>query len=107
MKIIAAILFVLLVLLQYRLWIVEGGMQEVWHLRAEVAVQKEENETLAGRNRAMMAEVQDLKKGRIAVEERARTDLGMVGERETFFQIVLPEAAAGQAGSPQETPARD
>lgn len=105
MKIIAATLFVLLVLLQYRIWIVEGGMQEVWHLRAEVEVQKEENETLVDRNRALIAEVQDLKKGRIAVEERARTDLGMVGQRETFFQIVSPEVIPGQAGSQQEAPA--
>lgn len=97
MKIIAAILFGLLVLLQYRIWIVEGGMREVWHLRAEVAVQNEENEALVDRNRALMAEVQDLKKGRIAVEERARTDLGMVGQRETFFQIVQPEPVGATA----------
>ena len=76
MKIIAAVLFVLLVLLQYRLWVHEGGMREVWHLRAEVAVQKEENDKLVSRNRTLVAEVQDLKKGKVAVEERARTDLG-------------------------------
>ena len=95
MKVIVATLFVLLVLLQYRLWIVEGGMREVWHLHSEVAVQKEENDKLVGRNRTLIAEVQDLKKGKIAVEERARTDLGMIGARETFFQVVQPEAAAG------------
>ncbi|MEY4932695.1 MAG: hypothetical protein RLZZ403_1015 [Pseudomonadota bacterium] len=93
MKIIAAVLFVLLVLLQYRLWVYEGGMREVWHLRAEVAVQKEENDKLVSRNSTLVAEVQDLKKGKVAVEERARTDLGMIGARETFFQVVQPEAA--------------
>lgn len=105
MKIIVAILFGLLVLLQYRIWIVEGGMREVWHLRAEVAVQKEENEGLMSRNRALVAEVQDLKKGRIAVEERARTDLGMVGQRETFFQIVQTEPKSDAAAEPlQDSP---
>jgi cell division protein FtsB len=93
MKIIAAVLFALLVLLQYRIWVHDGGMREVWQLRAEVAVQKEENEKLASRNRTLVAEVQDLKKGKVAVEERARTDLGMIGSRETFFQVVQPEAA--------------
>ncbi len=101
MKVIAATLFVLLVLLQYRLWIVEGGMREVWHLRAEVGVQKEENDKLVGRNRTLIAEVQDLKKGKIAVEERARTDLGMIGSRETFFQVVQPEAAPGAVATGQ------
>jgi len=91
-KIIAATLFALLVLLQYRLWVVEGGMREVSHLSAEVAVQKEENDKLLGRNRSLIAEVQDLKKGTTAVEERARTDLGMIGARETFFQVVQPVA---------------
>lgn len=88
MKIIAAILFALVLALQYRLWVAEGGMREVRHLRSEVAVQLEENERLAVRNRALVAEVQDLKRGRTAVEERARTDLGMIGPRETFFQVV-------------------
>jgi len=106
MKLIAAILFAILVLLQYRIWIVGGGMREVWHLRAEVAVQKEENDALVIRNRALMAEVQDLKKGRVAVEERARTDLGMVGQRETFFQIVQPEPVADAPAERGQDPAQ-
>lgn len=88
MKIIAAILLSLLVLLQYRLWVADGGMREVGRLRDEVVRQQDENATLAIRNRTLVAEVQDLKRGRVAVEERARTDLGMVGQRETFFQVV-------------------
>jgi cell division protein FtsB len=59
-------------------------------LRAEIAHQHAENDLLRDRNRTLAAEVQDLKKGTTAIEERARTDLGMVGQRETFFQVVTP-----------------
>ena len=88
MKYLAAVLLMLLVLLQYRLWFGQGGMREVGRLRAEIAEQRDENATLRERNRTLAAEVQDLKKGTIAIEERARTDLGMIGKSETFFQVV-------------------
>lgn len=88
MKYLAAVLLVLLVLLQYRLWFGQGGMREVGRLRAEIAQQRDENESLRERNRTLAAEVQDLKKGTVAIEERARTDLGMIGKSETFFQVV-------------------
>jgi cell division protein FtsB len=88
MKYLAAALLVVLVLLQYRLWFGQGGMREVGRLRAEIAAQRDENETLRERNRTLAAEVQDLKKGTVAIEERARTDLGMIGKSETFFQVV-------------------
>ncbi len=94
MKYLAAGLLVLLVLLQYRLWLGEGGMREVSRLRAEIGTQREENQQLKERNRTLSAEVQDLKKGTIAIEERARTDLGMVGTGETFYQVVTPKGAA-------------
>lgn len=90
MKFLAAGLVVLLVLLQYRLWLGDGGMREVARLQAEIEKQQAENETLRERNRTLAAEVQDLKKGTVAIEERARTDLGMVGQRETFYQVVTP-----------------
>ena len=88
MKYLAAALLILLVLLQYRLWFGQGGMREVGRLRAEIAAQRDENQTLRERNRTLAAEVQDLKKGTVAIEERARTDLGMIGKSETFFQVV-------------------
>ena len=88
MRALAILLLALVLLLQYRLWIADGGMREVWRLRKEVAAQREENAKLQERNRTLTAEVQDLKKGKAAVEERARTDLGMVGRDETFFQVV-------------------
>ena len=91
MKILAASLLVLLVLLQYRLWLGEGGMREVSQLRSEITAQRVENEQLRERNRTLAAEVQDLKKGKTAIEERARTDLGMIGKGETFYQVVTPK----------------
>lgn len=101
MKFLAAGLLVLLVLLQYRLWLGDGGMREVARLRTEIEHQKVENDTLRERNRTLAAEVQDLKKGTTAIEERARTDLGMVGQGETFFQVVTPP------GAPQEPATQD
>ena len=103
MKYLAAALLALLVLLQYRLWLGEGGMREVGRLRAEIATQKQENETLRERNRTLAAEVQDLKKGTVAIEERARTDLGMIGKSETFYQVVTDEkqAAAAKLAQPE------
>lgn len=94
MKYLALVLLLLLALLQYRLWFGDAGVREVNVLRAEIEQQKAENEVLRERNRTLAAEVQDLKKGTTAIEERARTDLGMVGRRETFFQVVTPPRAA-------------
>ena len=62
-------------------------------LERTIEAQVAENERLAERNRTLAAEVQDLKKGTTAIEERARTDLGMVGKSETFYQVVSPEDA--------------
>lgn len=80
-----AVLVVLLVLLQYRLWVSEDGYREVLRLEAAVELQAQENEELLERNRRMEAELRDLKKGFQALEERARSDLGMIGEDETFY----------------------
>lgn len=88
MRILAVIVLALVLLLQYRLWLSDGGMREVWRLRGEVAEQKSENEQLKERNRTLLAEVQDLKQGKAAIEERARTDLGMIRGDETFYQVM-------------------
>jgi len=93
MKVLALSLLTLVLILQYRLWVSDSGMREVWRLRREVAAQQNINEQLKERNRTLAGEVQDLKKGKSAIEERARTDLGMIGTNETFFQV----APAGQA----------
>lgn len=109
MKYLAAALLILLVLLQYRLWFSDGGMREVSRLRAEIAAQRKENDSLRERNRTLAAEVQDLKKGTVAIEERARTDLGMIGKGETFYQVVKDNktddaAAAADDGEASESP---
>ncbi|MES1196168.1 MAG: cell division protein FtsB, partial [Steroidobacter sp.] len=85
--------------LQYRLWMADGGMREVWRLRKEVATQAEENTRLKERNRNLSAEVLDLKKGKAAIEERARADLGMVGANETFFQVAPVDSHNAQSSS--------
>jgi cell division protein FtsB len=88
MKFVLAALLAAFVLLQYRLWVSDEGMRDVWHLRQAVADQAAENATLAERNAQMKAEVADLKTGLTALEERARNDLGMIAANETFYQVV-------------------
>ncbi len=88
MKFLVAGLLVVLALLQYRLWVSDEGMREVWHLSAAVESQRAENTVLAERNGQLKAEVLDLKQGLTALEERARHDLGMVAVNETFYQVV-------------------
>lgn len=97
MKYLAATLIVLLAMLQYRWLFGEGSVREVSRLREEIAAQREQNDTLRERNRTLAAEVQDLKKGTVAIEERARTDLGMVGKSETFYQIVEADVAGDES----------
>ena len=88
MKLFAAALLVVFALLQYRLWVSDDGVRSVSVLRASVQAQAAENATLARRNAQLIAEVKDLKEGLGALEERARTDLGMIGSNESFFQVV-------------------
>ena len=88
MKILLGALLVLLVALQYRLWFGEGSVQEVWRLHEESRTARAEIARLRGRNQALAAEVADLKSGLEAIEERARTDLGMIDAGETFYRFV-------------------
>lgn len=74
--------------LQAELWLSDDGYRKTLKLRAAVADQRELNERLRTRNAALDAEVVNLKQGRDAAEERARTDLGMIGRQETFYQVV-------------------
>ena len=95
MKLLAASLGVLILLLQYPLWLGKGGWMRVWDLDRLVQNQKEQNQGLQQRNAALDAEVRDLKQGFEAIEERARYELGMVRQDEVFFQI----APATQQGA--------
>lgn len=88
MKPLAVVLALLFLILQYKLWFERGGVAEVWHLKHVIAAQKAENKAMLEQNAALTAEVQDLKNGRAAVEERARNDLGMTKPGEVFYQIV-------------------
>jgi len=88
LRIITGILILLFVLLQYDLWIGEGSMTAAWRLQQTVDEQKQANNKLKERNAGLSAEVTDLKQGLDAIEERARSDLGMVKEGETFIQVV-------------------
>jgi len=81
-----ALAFILL-FLQARLWLADGGLREVWKLQSQVTQRTENNRSLENRNAVLEAEVEDLKEGLEAAEERARNELGMVHVDETFYQI--------------------
>ncbi len=84
-----AIIFVLLFLiLQYDLWLGDGSLATVWQLQKKITLQQQENEKIRQRNESLMAEVNDLKKGDAAIEERARNELGMIKKGETYIQVV-------------------
>jgi cell division protein FtsB len=89
-KVLAGILAVLVVALQYPLWFGKGGWTRVRDLERSLAQQNESNARLKARNDALDAEVRDLKEGNEAIEERARLDLGMIKRDETFYQVVKP-----------------
>jgi cell division protein FtsB len=88
MRVLLLAFALVLVLLQGRLWLSNDGLQEVWRLDAQVHERSEENRTLASRNAALEAEVLNLKQGLAAAEERARTELGMIADGETFYHII-------------------
>lgn len=88
MRIIAVILGLLFLVLQYDLWIGEGSIRTVWLLQKEITIQKNENKNISERNESLVAEVSDLRKGNAAIEERARNELGMIKKGETYIQVV-------------------
>ncbi len=95
MKLIVFILIMLLLGLQYRLWIGDGGIAEIWVLKGKIIEQQQNNEFLQLRNKLLKAEVTDLKKGLAAIEERARMNLGMIKKGETFYRLIeIPKKQA-------------
>lgn len=90
MKVLLGALIGVLVLLQYRIWISAEGVRPVVRLERAVAVQQKLNTHLQRRNARLAAEVADLKTGTGAIEERARSELGMIGPHETFYMVVEP-----------------
>ena len=97
MKKIIAILVVLLVLLQYKIWLGDGGIPKILQLQDEVDVVQLQVNKLQERNQALDAEVQDLKKGLDAIEERARNELGMIGKDEVYYQVISSDSKTGTA----------
>lgn len=86
---------ILIALLQYPLWLGKGSWLRVWDLNRQVALQQDKNATLKARNDTLEAEVRDLKSGQAAIEERARSELGMIKQDEVFYQVIdqpLPQA---------------
>lgn len=88
MKPITYTLLGLLLLLQYPLWFGSGGLLTLWQLHQETGIQQEENLRLKERNQILGAKVLNLKKGLDSIEERARTELGMVKKGETFYRVI-------------------
>ncbi|GAA5080233.1 cell division protein FtsB [Lysobacter panacisoli] len=102
LRLLLVVLAGVLVFLQYRLWVGEGGSRSVARLEQQVQQQTRENAGLQQRNDALAAEVEDLKSGEAAVEERARSELGMIKPGETFYRVVEPDG-----GAPSPAPATD
>ncbi len=87
-KILVVVLILLIAQLQYRLWLGDGGQQEVQEYQEKLDILTKEVNEKKERNDALYAEVLDLRKGKEAIEERARYELGMIKENETFFQVI-------------------
>jgi cell division protein FtsB len=97
LRYVALLLLILLLALDIKLWTGDWSMREVWRLRQRVVEQKQENLKLKQRNEALSAEVEDLKTGKQAIEERARSELGLIKPDETFYQVVEPTTDAGKS----------
>lgn len=93
MRLIIIFLFTLLVLIQYPLWLGKGGWLRVWDLDQQVHSAQDKNDELKARNDKLASEVKDLKDGQEAIEERARSDMGMIKKDEIFVQILDPNSS--------------
>jgi len=104
LRLLLVVLVALLAFLQYRLWWGEGGRRSVAVLQQRVEQQTHENDGLKQRNAALAAEVEDLKSGEAAVEERARSELGMIKPGETFYRVVEPQGSTTAQTAPNAAP---
>ena len=105
MKWLAITLGVVIAVLQYRLWLADSGVRELARMDSAVTRQRGENAVLVERNRQLGAEVRDLKTGMAALEERARSELGMIAGNETYYQVV-PAAPAARRSTQAQIAAR-
>lgn len=88
MRITILVLVIVLFGLQYKLWMGDGSVSQWNHLQKRLDQQEQENQKLAAKNRAMEAEIYELKSGEQALEEQARYELGMIKNGEEYYQIV-------------------
>lgn len=95
-RLVALLLVGVIVALQYGLWLGKGSWMRVWEIDRQIAAQRQINDRLAGRNASLDAEVRDLKEGLGAVEERARSELGMIRHDEIFFQVLDSKAVVSR-----------
>jgi cell division protein FtsB len=103
MKVLSVALVALIVLIQYPLWFGKGSWMRVWDVDRQIKTQRDTNAKLQTRNVVLEAEVRDLKQGFEAVEERARSELGMIKQDEVFFQV-LERGQIVPAGKPPQPP---
>lgn len=106
MRFLSIVLVVLLVLVQFPLWLGKGGWLRAWDLERQVALQQRTNDRLLERNKSLEGEVKDLRDGIGAIEERARYELGMLRSEEIFVQLPEAVSASGrlQAGTEPSGP---
>ena len=88
MKLLLTSLIVLVVLLSYTLTLGKGGLLDIWNMKRDISTQQEQNDRLKMRNRELAGEIVNLQKGTEAIEERARSDLGLIRPDEVFVQII-------------------
>lgn len=105
MRAVTLILVALLLLLQYPLWLGKGSWLKVWDLHRQVEAQQQVNQQTQTRNAVLNAEVLDLKQGTAAIEERARSELGMIKRDEVFFQLLEDPPAQSTDKRPAQPPA--
>jgi cell division protein FtsB len=103
-KWLAIALGLVIAVLQYRLWLSDTGVRELTRMQEAVTQQRSQNGVLVERNRQLAAEVRDLKTGMAALEERARSELGMIASNETYYQVVpaapaVPHPTAAQVAA--------
>jgi cell division protein FtsB len=111
-RLLTLILVVLIAALQYPLWLGKGSWLRVWDLSRQIEQQRASNDKLKARNDSLDAEVRDLKQGYAAIEERARSELGMVKQDEVFYQVMQsspahkPAPAAAPPAQPSAAPVK-
>ena len=105
MKALTLIFVILIALLQYPLWLGKGSWLRVWNVNQQISEQKVKNVSYKQRNETLNAEVRDLKQANAAIEERARSELGMIKDDEVFYQVIDQALPIQPANPTPVTPA--